>query len=67
MNIWITCPDCNGTGKDVVGWGPCVQVVDCLKCHGKGDIPLEKPYPGRNDWERKDLPNGDFEIVRIKK
>ena len=65
MNTWITCSDCNGTGKDVVGWGPYTAVVDCLTCHGAGKIPLEKPMsPGPTSWKVKNLPNGDFEIVR---
>jgi hypothetical protein len=67
MNIWIKCPDCNGTGKDVAGWGNEVVVVPCLTCHGKGDIPLKKSVPGPNDWEIKHLPNGDFERVDIQK
>jgi DnaJ-class molecular chaperone len=67
MNMWMICPDCKGSGKDVVGWGPFVQVVGCLACRGAGKIPLEKPeYPEPNEWKIKKYSNGDFEWVLIK-
>lgn len=66
MSIMITCPKCGGTGKYVIGWGSEVKVVNCLTCHGKGKIALKNTeIPEPNKWEVKNLPSGDFEIVRI--
>jgi antirestriction protein len=37
-NVMVTCPDCEGSGKDIPGES------DCPRCHGKGEVPSSEEY-----------------------
>ena len=45
--MMMTCPDCNGTGKRMVGspTGSLTDYGQCPKCKGAGEVEQPEPQP----------------------